>query len=82
MTEEIALRLAHHFKYDFKKARYQQSCMYNLFANPHIKLSNTNRFDRKAILFEVTKSLYLECRDVLKLGKNDPLPIKINLNNY
>ena len=74
MTREIALRLAYIFKHDFKKARYQSACMYNLFANPHIKRSDLNRFDRKTILFEVTKELYLECRDVLGLRKNDPLP--------
>jgi len=74
MTQGIALRLAYIFKYDFKKARYQCACMHNLFANPHIKYSNINRFDRKAILFEITKQLYLECRTILGLKRNDPLP--------
>lgn len=76
MTKEIALRLAYHFKHDFKKARYQCACIYNLFANPHIKPSNLNRFDRKVILFDITKCLYLECRLILELKKNDPLPTK------
>lgn len=75
MTKEIALRLAYIFKRDFKRARYQQACMHNLFANPHVKPKNIGRFDRKTILFNVTKSLYLECRQVLGLKKNDQLPL-------
>ena len=74
MTRSIAIRLAHKFKYDFKRARYQQACMYNLFANPHINKNKLNRFDRKTIIFDVTKALYLECRDVLGLKYNDPIP--------
>jgi len=74
MTTEIALRLAYIFKYDFKKTRYQAACMDNIFANPTIKPKNIGRFERKLILFEITKELYLECRNVLGLKRNDPLP--------
>ncbi|KKP51581.1 MAG: hypothetical protein UR43_C0019G0024 [candidate division TM6 bacterium GW2011_GWF2_33_332] len=76
MTREIAIRLAPIFKHDFKRARYQQACMHNLFANPHVKSKEIGRFDRKTILFDITKALYLECRQVLGLKYNDPLPTK------
>jgi len=78
MNKEIALRLAYIFKHDFKRARYQQACMHNLFANPTIKPKNIGRFERKAIIFHVTKELYLECRNVLGLSHNDPLPKTIS----
>jgi hypothetical protein len=82
MTKEMALRLAYIFKHDFKRARYQSACMYNLFANPHVKTKEEGRYERKAILFDVTKSLYLECRTVLELKHNDPLPVLNSLNSY
>ena len=74
MTKEIALRLAYIFKHDFKRARYQCACMNDLFSNPSIKPNNINRYDRKIILFDTTKALYLECRSILGLQYNDPLP--------
>jgi hypothetical protein len=75
MTQEIALRLAYIFKRDFKKARFQAACLntypnFQQFKNP----SSERRFDRKVIMFDVTKALYLECRETLKLNYNDALP--------
>ena len=74
----MALRLAYVFKHDFKKARYQAACI-NSYPNTQ-RFKNgreERRFDRKAIMFDVTKFLYLECRQVLGLKYNDPLP-KLN----
>ena len=75
MTKEIALRLAYIFKYDFKKARFQATCINSYPNTQGFKNSAAERrFDRKTIMFDVTKSLYLECRQVLGLKYNDPLP--------
>lgn len=75
MTTEISIRLAYIFKHDFKKARFQAACI-NTYPNlqPFKNKSAERRFDRKALLFEVTKQLYLECRDNLGLKRCDPLP--------
>jgi hypothetical protein len=72
MTKEIALRLKPIFKYDFKRARYQASCI-----NPYPNLNSfknkgeERRFDRKVILFEITKELYIECLNILNPLTND-----------
>jgi hypothetical protein len=66
MTKEIAKRLSPIFKHDFKRARYQQACMHNLFANPNVRKNNISRFDRKTILFDITKQLYIECLSIIK----------------
>jgi hypothetical protein len=75
MTKEIALRLAYIFKHDFKRARFQAACINSYPNTTGFKNSaEERRFDRKSILFDVTKSLYLDCRNVLQLKYNDPLP--------
>jgi len=66
MTSEIAIRLKPIFKRDFKKARFKCACI-----NGNGKYWNNHdpvlirRYDRLAILFEITKELYIECLEAL-----------------
>lgn len=63
MTKEIAERLKPTFKKDFKKARYQAACINNFgqFGSEKDK----RRYNRKCILFDVTKELYIECLNII-----------------
>jgi len=76
MKTEIAIRLAHIFRHDFKRARFQAACI-SLYPELHgfKNKAAERRYDRKCVLFDVTKELYIECRDVLGLKRNEPLPI-------
>jgi len=68
MTEEIAQRLKPIFKKDFKKARFSAACCVNIYAQPHQRFKNKateRRYNRKCLLFDITKMLYIECLEAL-----------------
>jgi hypothetical protein len=75
MTREIAIRLAHIFKADYRRARYEGACINQWpSSQPFKNKSAERRFDRKAMMFDITRGLYLECRHELGLNHNEPIP--------